>query len=941
MAADKIKYSDLDDGALEKLHTMLTILIKDYDTLEQKSKDLLKQNSKLAQTNKETFENVEKIKETEEAIENVEKAVKDLDALEKKRIKTEKQLADLEDERAKRNAILTEQLKQRRKELREEAKVRAGLLSAYQKESKRLTELRNKYKDLAVQGQANTKEGRKLLRQVQDLDEQLKELDETVGQSNRKVGSYTKAIKTLEKRFPRLAGAVEDANREISDLNRALSSAGVILAITKALEGLQNVIGNNAEAGAGLQKVLGSVTVAFTVLLSRLVKAFPIFISLVEDGFNSLTNGFKSSLLEIKIFWAETKSVFGSGSNEIKKLKKELADLEKEGQSSGKTFDDLLKVFEGMPEEIEKTVKANNRLVDSTLAVRKQNIALQKEIDNRLKTQAELQNAADDENNSLLDRIAAQEKLIKQTEEIDKIEIQLAENRVRLAQQNLSVFKESIDAREELAQANTELINLEVQQFAERKAQLTELSTLEADVLEQRLDFLIDNFDNQKTINERIINDEKTSFEERQRLQAENEKLATESYDAQLAAFNKRLSEQGKAQLDFEKLVNESDSRLIAQESLNAGLSERLTTRLLEVIRERRTVLQDNVETQQDLNDAVKESNELEEETILNNETINKLKEEGVDVELVLQGLEEKRMEMEIENLQMRIALAEKGSEERIKLENELSEKLLEQQQKRLEKEAEAEAKAAEERQELQERIANAIEASNQRRFEEKLSRIDEEIDKEKERENELRELARQGVQDAENNLAETQKRQAELEREREQALKRQKAFELGLAAARAYSANVATGEGNALGKTITDISLLQAFVDRLQGFYYGTEDTGDKGVLRDEHGVITGYTHKNERVLTEQQNKALKPMQMSNWDLVRYAQMGKSLEATPSNNDNLAVLQAFSSLERTIRNKQEYLGLDFDPVTQSFKESWKKDGRRTVKHYKKKQGFL
>lgn len=924
MAADKLKYSDLDSGALDKLNANLVEAKNNVEDLIAATKGLVKENAKLAQTESKTFDNVEQIKETEEAINKVEKAVKDLDTLEKKRIKTEQALKELEDERAKRNALLTEQLKQRRKELREEAKAALENDNAYKKLTKATNEAQAEFKELATVFGANSKEAAEARKRFIALDDKLREVNDAAKDGRRDVGRYRIATEKLN-----------------NSLKKFGVGAGAILVITKAFEGLQNVIGNNAEAGAGLQKVLGSVTVTFTVLLSRLVKAFPIFISLVEDGFNSLTKGFKSSLLELKIFWAETKSVFGSGSDEIKKLKKELADLEKEGQSSGKTFDDLLKVFEGMPEEIEKTVKANNRLVDATLAVRKENIALQKEIDKRLKTQAELQNAADNENNSLLDRISAQEKLIKQTEEIDKFEKQLAENRVKLARQNLDVFKDSIDAREELAQANTELINLEVQQFAERKAQLTELSTLEADVLEQRLDFLIDNFDNQKTINERIIGDEKTTFKERQRLQAENERLATESYDAQLQAFNKRLSEQGKAQLDFEKLVNESDSRLIAQEALNAGLSERLTTRLLEVIRERRTVLQDNVETQQDLNDAVKESNELEQETILNNETINKLKEDGVDVELVLQGLEEKRMQMEIENLQMRIALAEKGSEERIKLENELSEKLLEQQQKRLEKEAEAEAKAAEERQELQERIANAIEASNQRRFEEKLSRIDEEIDKEKEREDELRELARQGVQDAENNLAETQKRQAELEREREQALKRQKAFELGLAAARAYSANVATGEGNALAKTITDISLLQAFVDSLQGFYHGTEDTGDKGVLRDEHGVITGYTHKNERVLTEQQNKALKPMQMSNWDLVRYAQMGKTLESTPSNNDNIAVLQAFSSLERTIRNKQEYQGLDFDPVTQSFKESWKKDGRRTVKHYKKKQGFL
>lgn len=929
MAADKLKYSDLDSGALDKLNANLVEAKKNVEDLIGATKGLVKENAKLAQTESKTFDNVEQIKETEEAINKVEKAVKDLDTLERKKLKLEQQLVEISDERAKRNAILTEQLKQRRKELREEAKEAINNRNAYQNLVKATNDAQKEFKELATVFGANSKEAAEARKRFTALDDKLRQVNEAAKDGRRDVGRYRIATEKLN-----------------NSLKKFGVGAGAILIITKAFEGLQNVIGNNAEAGAGLQKVLGSVTVTFTVLLSRLVKAFPIFISLAEDGFNSLTKGFKSSLLEVKIFWAETKSVFGSGSDEIKKLKKELADLEKEGQSSGKSFDDLLKVFEGMPEEIEKTVKANNRLVDSTLAVRKENIVLQKEIDKRLKTQAELQNAADNENNSLLDRISAQEKLIKQTEEIDKFETQLAKNRVRLAEQNVRVFKDSIDAREELAQANTELINLEVQQFAERKAQLTELSTLEADVLEQRLDFLIDNFDNQKTINERIIGDEKTTFEERQRLQAENERLATESYDAQLAAFNERLAKQGKAQLDFEKLVNESDSRLIAQEALNAGLSERLTTRLLEVIRERRTVLQDNVEAQQDLNDAVKESNELEQETALNLETVNKLKEEGVDVELVLQQLEEKRLQMEIQNLQTRIALAKDGSEERIDLEKQLSEKLLEQQQKRLEKEKEKEEKAAEQRKEIQEGVASFLEKLNEKVFNKRISKIDEELEKEKEREDELRELARQGVQDAENNLAVTQKRQAELEREREQALKRQKAFELGLAAARAYSANVATGEGNALVKTITDISLLEAFIDNLAGFYEGTEMVSKdlNPTLKTGKDDYIIRVDGQERIFNPAQNKAISNLgsNLGNWELVRYAQIGKTLDAQNANlGDNLAVLHAVNGVKKAIESKPSYLGREYDRTERSVIDSYQEKGRVTRKHYKKAQGFL
>ena len=565
----------------------------------------------------------------------------------------------------------------------------------------------------------------------------------------------------------------------------------------------------------------------------------------------------------------------------------------------------------------------------------------QNAINGLIKTQAELQAAADNENNSLIDRIAAQEKLLVQTAKINELEIKIAKERVSLAAQNAKVFKDSIDAREALAQANTDLIALEVEQTSERQAQLTELLTLQADVLEQKLDYDIDNFDNIKTINEGIIASEKATFEERTRLLELNKKLAEASFENQLNLFNARLAEQGKAQLDLEKLVNESDSRIVAEQALNAGLSERLTTRLLEVIRERRTVLQDNADAQNDLNDAIKDSNDLEKETILNTEILNKLKEDGVDVELVLQQLEEKRLSLEIQNLQTRIALAKVGSEERIKLEKDLSEKLLEEQQARLEKEKEKEEKAAEKRKEIQEDVASFLEKLNEKIFSKRISKIDEAIDKEKEREDQLKELARQGVQDAENNLAVTQKRQAELERQREQAIKRQQKFELALAAARAYSENA--GQPNALAKTITEVSLLEAFINNLAGFHEGTEDTGKGGNILDKDGrKIRGFVHEEERVMTAAQNKPLKAMGVDNWELVRLAQVGKSLDSQTSNlGDNAAVLQGLNSVKRAIEGKPSYMGVDYDKMQDSLTYTYQQKGRITRKHYKKAQGFL
>ena len=158
------------------------------------------------------------------------------------------------------------------------------------------------------------------------------------------------------------------------------------------------------------------------------------------------------------------------------------------------------------------------------------------------------------------------------------------------------------------------------------------------------------------------------------------------------------------------------------------------------MIRERRTVTQDLVDTQRELNEASEESLKTEAETALNLETVNKLKEEGVDVEKVLANLEKQRREDQINNLAFEIALLEKNSQERIDKEKELSELLLEEQQERLEKEAEAEEKAAQRRVEVQEAAFSAIERLANNATEKRLEQIDALLDAEREREDELRE---------------------------------------------------------------------------------------------------------------------------------------------------------------------------------------------------------
>lgn len=125
----------------------------------------------------------------------------------KERERMQKRLNILNSTAIQKNAELNEQLKLQRKTNTRLAKDKLGLISAYQKESKRLVDLRNQYKKLSLENRANTKEGRKLLKNVQQLDRKLKKLDTTVGQSQRHVGDYGRAVKRLRGGMLRLAGA--------------------------------------------------------------------------------------------------------------------------------------------------------------------------------------------------------------------------------------------------------------------------------------------------------------------------------------------------------------------------------------------------------------------------------------------------------------------------------------------------------------------------------------------------------------------------------------------------------------------------------------------------------------------------------------------------------------------------------------------------------------
>ena len=341
-----------------------------------------------------------------------------------------------------------------------------------------------------------------------------------------------------------------------------------------------------------------------------------------------------------------------------------------------------------------------------------------------------------------------------------------------------------------------------------------------------------------------------------------------------------------------------------------------MAIRALEIIRERRTELQDNAEAQRDLNRAEAERRLFQYDLILQERALLSLEKEGGPLEKILQALAEERLDNEIKNLRLRLSAAEEGSAEFLRINQELNDKLLEQNQQRLDKQKQQLAdfnKAAQ--------SAFAILGDiTRKRSNQRIEEIDKEISAEETRINRLRELADKGNETAEENLAFATQRPAQAELEREKQLKRQKRNELALTAIQTYSNKVTTNTPNPLASTIADIEILRAFVASLPGFYHGTENTGKTGALRDQYGVITGFTHENERGLNAKQN--LLVGDMSNDELAALAQKEKNGGTVDYSG---VIVRELQDLIKVTKEKPVYLGSDYNAIAESVLRKWKK----------------
>jgi len=773
LKTDDIVEKGLFDKPLEETREFLKV-VKD---LKQEVKELGDELQKSV-GKKSPLKDAKDVEKFTNEVKQLEDATKSLTDLEKQEAKLKEKLIMLTKEEAINQAKLRVQVQERNKVLKEEAKEQLGVLSTYQKQSKALNELRKKYKNLVLEQGKNAEGAKELKKEIQELDKALKDVDAEVGQYQRDVGNYEKVNEKAKNSYSSLSGfllgavvgSFQKSRTEARSFNLALETVKnsintFIVQISKSLKESDGLISFGVALFNNL-KSLADVTVESNKALTERL--------LLQDR----------AIDQIAMFEAEIFKLIGAEEQ-----------LQVIADDATRSFAEREKAIKGVSDLRKSQIEQLRELSDEEkglLRIQEERIGKEEEI---AKIQFDLA------------RIAIKDDFIKykKLEEFNKLnEEGLIKNLKFLEDKKIADFI-GLENLENLKNAT-----LSLQQVENERAKL-ELETsktsseLKQDRLERDLDILQDGFDNQKTINERIIADEKRTLEERQALLDDTIERGNNSFTRQTEI----LENLSKAGIDYNELL-ELDAEALNERIRSLEQSEIIEGRTLKAITDRKTVVQDLQDAQEDLNEAKRQ--ELLQETELNALKDGK---KGQQVDKAVRDARIKQLKDQIDERKA-------AGQETIELELELA---------RLELEIEEEKKEA--RKKLIQETTTFIENELKKRTDLRTKALNEEIDASKEREQQLRNAAANGNLLAEESIAVEKERQAKLIAEREKALKRQKQIEISLAAINAYSNMSRQGDENALGKTIGDITALLAFANNLPAFEDGGLVTGGEQIVR------------------------------------------------------------------------------------------------------------
>lgn len=649
--ANPIKASDLyqDDGAIQAAIEQLKSLQSTYEALlDSTRKDAVRLEVEVKKISTSTQDYAESLQRAAARAEELQRQHRELSAASKSvedSIKKTEKAQDQQNEAIAEGVELTEEVEkalaryaealddnkvkteairlatQKMNQINKlEAKLAMSRAGSYNALSAQYSILKIKLNDMTKAERESTKAGQEMEKQAYEIYQQMKALQEATGKHTLSVGDYEKATRNLLNELRDMPGAAGRAGQSVGDLGdqfRALIRNPVV-AVIAAIVGALSTLGaafKQSEAGARLFAKVGGTIQGLWSELVGLVSAFS----------ERVMAAFKNPQQAMRDFWTALKenivNRFEGLINLVRRVgdalgalwNRDLEALREAAQGAGQA---LVAIGTGLDAEQQKAFAESIRQTTqevtasakafSNLAVRRREIEAQ---NRRLATSLEelitreevLNTIRDDASKSLAEREEASARLFQAQLDRAKVEQQIARNNLSLLDQELKLRRsngENVAALEEQRLAAYQALAQ-----AERSYTLAvrenekERDVLKQDRLERDLDILIDGFDNQKTINERIIADDTRTFGERRATLEATQRLFDESFAKQIETIQQFTG----VAVDANDLIATSDAVALNAKIRSLGLSEIIEGRLLEIIRDRRTGIQDLAEAEREL----------------------------------------------------------------------------------------------------------------------------------------------------------------------------------------------------------------------------------------------------------------------------------------------------------------------------------------------------
>ena len=403
----------------------------------------------------------------------------------------------------------------------------------------------------------------------------------------------------------------------------AVLKASVIGVIVLALGSLVASL-TRTQSGLNTIKAIGLSTQAIvSEIASRLIGLGDTFISIGKLALlplRSIFNGFSALSDQIKLFKLEIQDALTIGtSNELEKALKEttkladessdaffsvFTDIPKDLEKIKNGFNSLDGLFDKLKSIYEEALPTATKLSDLELFDSNESVKLETLIGKL----AELEAIEGDNTKSLQERNKAITEGAKVQREIADEQVLAAKRKLELFNIETDFSQQGLEKQSELKIAQNELTKEVIkaeQEALEKKINIGRLKNqIDQDYSELELDVLIDGFDKRKTLNEKIIDDDKVVYLERVALLNQTKKLADKSAEFQIEVLNRTAKEE----INLSKLIAIQDATVLKDKILGYELSEILTIRLFEVVRERQQVLFDLAEKQKELDEERLES---------------------------------------------------------------------------------------------------------------------------------------------------------------------------------------------------------------------------------------------------------------------------------------------------------------------------------------------